>query len=178
MITRPRAGFRRRRSSNFPEFQGRNMKPIRKTCFAQRIRDELYARFDFRFVLEASRHVGRFISLSRASALTRGASSVLLLLCAGLSPAETGAARVETIVDGLPLSFEANVGQFDKRVKFLARGQDQRVFLTERGMVLVFQGRKASGGSAQAWVGLEFLRGSEDAKFEAVDELAAVTNYF
>lgn len=44
----------------------------------------------------------------------------------------------------LPLSFEANTGQVDERVKFLARVQGYNVFLTPTEAVMVFS-RPASG---------------------------------
>src|SRR5580704_8122300 len=43
----------------------------------------------------------------------------------------------------LPLSFEANEGQTDAKVKFLSRGIGQTLFLTVKGAVLTFGGRHA-----------------------------------
>ena len=44
----------------------------------------------------------------------------------------------------LPLSFEANHGQTDSRVKFLSRTNGYLLFLTGDEMVLTLTGRKAS----------------------------------
>src|SRR6266851_9972415 len=44
----------------------------------------------------------------------------------------------------LPLSFEANQGQTDSQVQFLARGGGYTLFLTSREAVLSLHGRKAS----------------------------------
>jgi hypothetical protein len=43
-----------------------------------------------------------------------------------------------------PLAFEANVGQTDKRVKFLARGQGYSLFLTDRDAVFVIRDQPAN----------------------------------
>lgn len=45
----------------------------------------------------------------------------------------------------LPLTFEANQGQTDSRVKFLSRGRGFTVFLTSREAVLALLGRSAGG---------------------------------
>src|SRR5258705_13947283 len=45
-------------------------------------------------------------------------------------------AKMKEAYGFLPLSFEANAGQTDRRVKFLARGQGYGLFLTSNGAVL------------------------------------------
>ena len=44
----------------------------------------------------------------------------------------------------LPLQFEANQGQVDEQVRFLARGPGYRLFLTVSESVLVLQQREAT----------------------------------
>src|SRR5262245_54260999 len=44
--------------------------------------------------------------------------------------------RIEQIYGKLPMRFEANEGQTDERVKFIARGAGYAVFLTGNGAVL------------------------------------------
>jgi len=128
--------------------------------------------------------------ITGTSVLTHGALS-FLLLCAGISQAQTtlpvaalearsaggaSAARVEYIPQKLPLSFEINKGQFDRRVKFLARGQGRNVFLTAKGMVVALgKSERVAPGSV---VRLEFQDGNSTARFEGVDQLDTITNYF
>src|ERR1700750_3095135 len=52
----------------------------------------------------------------------------------------------------LPLSFEANQGQTDSRVKFLSRGQGYSLFLTQKEAVLALkkQGKGVSPGTGSA----------------------------
>src|ERR1700751_2917573 len=47
-----------------------------------------------------------------------------------------GSSRAQASYEQLPLTFEANWGQTDARVKFLARGSGYTVFLTAGKMVL------------------------------------------
>ncbi len=154
------------------------MKSTRLSCLAQRALG-LCARFVHQ-AADVVRHTGP------CAALTPSAFPVLLLLCAGLSHAQTAlqvasasgvnAARTESVLDKLPLSFEINQGQFDKRVKFLARGQRQRVFVTSEGIVLGLQNGGRSGASAV--VRLEFRGGNKGAALQGIDRLETITNYF
>ena len=56
----------------------------------------------------------------------------------------SAAARLQRAFGRLPMSFETNRGQTDRRVDFVARGQGYTLFLTPRGSVLslVSQGRR------------------------------------
>src|SRR2546426_9766879 len=47
-----------------------------------------------------------------------------------------GKARLDELVGNLPLAFEANVGQADKRVKFVARGAQSSLCLNSNGATL------------------------------------------
>ncbi len=75
--------------------------------------------------------------------------SLLLILCAASSPAGTDRSasivppKLTKAYGGLPLAFEANQGQSDPRVKFLARGAGYTVFITGDGAVLSFRERPA-----------------------------------
>ena len=55
-------------------------------------------------------------------------------------------ARAIRTLTRLPLHFEANQGQTDARVKFLARGAGYAVHLTAREVVITFQADSARGG--------------------------------
>ncbi len=57
-------------------------------------------------------------------------------------------ARVAEAYGKLPLSFEANQGQTDPRVKFLARGGDYTLFLTNSEAVLDLGGKRQGIGPA------------------------------
>jgi hypothetical protein len=52
----------------------------------------------------------------------------------------------------LPMSFEANQGQRDARVKFLARGRGYNLFLTPTEAVLALQQSKSKGRNEDAAV--------------------------
>ena len=55
------------------------------------------------------------------------------------SAPEPNKTRLQQAYGTLPLRFEANQGQADKQVKFLARGQGYNLFLTATGAVLRLQ---------------------------------------
>jgi hypothetical protein len=86
----------------------------------------------------------------------------------------------------LPLSFEANRGQTDPRVTFLAHGQGYTVFLTATEAVLALQ--KPVGPTSQpmvsqpaptqAVVRLQFVGANPRATVTGLDELPGKINYF
>lgn len=82
----------------------------------------------------------------------------------------------------LPLRFEANVGQSDARVRFLARAPGSSVFLTSTGATLALtppapmRGARARG-SRSAVVGLGLVGADHAARMSGVDLQPGVTNY-
>ena len=74
----------------------------------------------------------------------------------------------------LPMSFEPNVGQVDKRVNYFARGAGYTIFLTKDETVLSLQGRQ----HGSAVVRLNFGAPYHAAKIEPLDELLGKSNYF
>src|SRR5918992_2101694 len=71
----------------------------------------------------------------------------LLLSAPGGIPEAAGRSGPASFADGaLPLSFEANRGQTDPAVKFLARGADQIIFLTSTEAVSVLTRREGARG--------------------------------
>jgi hypothetical protein len=95
----------------------------------------------------------------------------------------------------LPLSFEANQGQTDKRVKFLARGGGYTLFLTGREAVLALRRPVGKDDKPIGKVGLEEGRGNTETERSTVlrvklvgakrgvavrgeEELAGKSNYF
>jgi YVTN family beta-propeller protein len=70
----------------------------------------------------------------------------------------------------LPLSFEANEGQTDAKVKFLSRGTGQTLFLTTNGAVLTFSGRHA--------LQLNLVGANLNGRINGLDRLPGYSNYF
>ena len=73
----------------------------------------------------------------------------------------------------LPLRFEANRGQVDEQVKFLARGAGYTVFLTSTDAVLSLR----QGRSERAVIRVKPVGASAAAQIVADGELAGVVNY-
>lgn len=81
-------------------------------------------------------------------------------------------APVQVSFAKLPLGFEANQGQTDPSVKFLARGSGYGLFLTEKEAVLVLQAKKSAS------VVKMHLAGSDpSATSQASNELPGKSNY-
>lgn len=87
----------------------------------------------------------------------------------------------------LPLSFEANTGQTDARVKFLSRGSNYGLYLTSDEAVMVFRSHKQpdnkiknahSLAKRREVVRMKLVGADKDAKPEGLDELPGKTNYF
>jgi len=73
----------------------------------------------------------------------------------------------------LPLAFERNAGQSDSEVKFLTRGQNGTLWLTEQGPVLSLADK-----SQLAVLRLRFQGGNRSPKIEGVNQTGGVSNYF
>jgi hypothetical protein len=105
-------------------------------------------------------------------------------------------ARILDSYGKLPLSFEANHGQADKRVKFLSRTGGYTLFLTGDEAVLALNGKRAStnkskiapaahtfpSGMAATKAGgvlrMKLRNANPAAKVTGLDELAGTSNYF
>ena len=74
----------------------------------------------------------------------------------------------------LPLSFEANQGQTDERVQFLARGDGYSLFLTPTESVLALRGPAAPGRVLR----MELLGGDPTTPATGLDELPGKSHYF
>jgi hypothetical protein len=72
----------------------------------------------------------------------------------------------------LPMSFEANRGQADGSVKFLARGSGYGLYLTPSEAALVFGGRGVSA------VQMKFAGANPNAQIAGADRLPGHSNYF
>lgn len=97
-------------------------------------------------------------------------------------------AAVQSEYAELPLAFEANAGQTDRQVDFLARGAGYTAYLTAGGAVLDLQpavspaggdAAAASGGpAAGAAIRMQFVGAKPDANVTGLDKQQAVSNYF
>lgn len=113
------------------------------------------------------------------------------------SSAQAGAANQTQLLERygkLPLSFEANGGQSDARVKFLSRGAGYTLFLTHDGAVLSVQEQESEDKEqpilrdpsqlahheprTYATLRMQLLGANPQASVSGVDELPGKTNYF
>jgi hypothetical protein len=86
----------------------------------------------------------------------------------------------------LPLSFEANNGQTDSRVKFTSRGRDYALFLTRNEAVLELPAGKSKLETGNSKMGftdarvlqMELKGANPQARVEGIDELPGKSNYF
>jgi len=120
-------------------------------------------------------------------AVTHGAGRAT----ASEKPATTSAAdaatkaRVEENYGKLPLSFEANKGQTDPRVKFLSRGQGYSFFLTPNEAVMTLGSRpeaKEQGARAKketsATLRIKLVDANQQPRVIGMEEQAGKSNYF
>jgi hypothetical protein len=78
----------------------------------------------------------------------------------------------------LPLTFEANVGQTDGRVKYISRGAGYTLFLTAENEAVVSLARITSKGERQATAVRMSLQGSKQTAIQALDRQATISNYY
>src|SRR5207245_9417821 len=83
-------------------------------------------------------------------------------------------ARAQAAYARVPLAFEPNVGQSDRRVRFLARGPGAGVFFTPNEAVLALAGRRKGAGAA---LRLRFP-GAAHPVLHALQRLPGKVNYF
>lgn len=114
----------------------------------------------------------------------------------GKAPAITTAsnkasrARVQETLARLPLSFEANVGQVDRQVHFLARGPRCELFLTSQEAVFVLQKTEArvaddairianlAGSPAAAVLRMKLAGANSQSPSDGLEPLPGKKNYF
>src|SRR5688572_25139265 len=85
-------------------------------------------------------------------------------------------ARAGEAYGNLPLSFEANAGQADSRVKFLSRGSGYGLFLTQNEAVIALRPGRAGGASAVLRMSL--AGANAEPRLTATGELPGKSNYF
>jgi hypothetical protein len=96
-------------------------------------------------------------------------------LIATLALVQAHAATPRDLAHSLPIVFEPNAGRWDPQVKFSARTDNYRVFLTARGAEL-----SASQPSADhpRTVSISMLNANPQAEVSGADELRCQTSYF
>lgn len=82
----------------------------------------------------------------------------------------------------LPMMFQANAGQTDERVKFMARGAGYSLFLTPTESVFVMSRRghdsEIARSESQAVLRMKLVGGNARAAVTGVEEMAGKANYF
>jgi uncharacterized protein (TIGR03437 family) len=101
------------------------------------------------------------------------------------APGATARAHVSAAYGRLPLSFEANAGQADARVKFLARGDGYGLFIAGNEAVFRLRGAGAAGDAdepdgarRQATLRMRFVGGNPEPRAEGVEQLPGRGHYF
>ncbi len=90
--------------------------------------------------------------------------------------AQDSRARLLTALSKLPLRFEANVGQSDARVKFLARGTGYSLFLTSDGATMGLRHRSSSSLRTE-FVRMRLAGANENAAIGGTELLPGKSNY-
>lgn len=104
---------------------------------------------------------------TRAAAIVPGSNAA--------SAASTASARARARYASLPIMFEANQGQSDPRVKFIAHGAGATLYLT--GSEAVLQLQRSARTSHSSLLRLQFLGASPKTQLSGGDELRARSNY-
>lgn len=88
-------------------------------------------------------------------------------------------ARVRQARGRLPLSFEANAGQFDSQVRFYSRGDGYNLFLTPNEAVLALRNEKSKdGANPQSVVRMKLAGANGSPRMEGIESLSGKSNYF
>ncbi len=86
-------------------------------------------------------------------------------------------ARAQALSAKLPLAFEANLGQTDKSVAYMAHGSGYGLFLTAKEAVLALQGQGKQGTKTSA-VRMQLEGSAAQPKVSGIDALPGKSNYF
>jgi hypothetical protein len=117
------------------------------------------------------------------AAVTGLLSMATVLVAQSAAPTDAGRAKLIQTYVKLPISFEANQGQTDERVKFTARGAGYALFLTSDGATLLLneaQGAPATGENRgqNAILTMRLLGANQGATVAGLEQLPGKTNYF
>jgi hypothetical protein len=102
-------------------------------------------------------------------------STLTTAACGTLQPDTGTQVRMSQTYGKLPLHFEANKGQIDEQVKFLARGKGHTIFLTPSETVLVFAQREHNARTA---LRMTFVGANPEPRLVGAEELPGKANYF
>src|SRR5579862_9692217 len=106
----------------------------------------------------------------------RRASLVLAALCLAAGDL-SGSERFSAAYANLPITFEANVGQADAGVEFLAHGPNGNLLLTRSEAWLTLR-RNSKDGEPLRRIGLSVRGGNPNPRLEGLDPLPGKANYF
>jgi hypothetical protein len=101
-----------------------------------------------------------------------------------LAPADLLSAQAQLAYGQLPVRFEANVGQTDAQVQYLARGSGYALFLTGNGAVLSLTNTPATAAdgtpasSTGVVLAMNLVGANPQAQVAGQDPLPGTTNYF
>jgi len=110
-------------------------------------------------------------------------SMATVLIAQPAAPADPGRAKLIQPYIKLPISFEANQGQTDERVKYLARGAGYALFLTGDGATLLLKDAQAArtrdeNRGEDAVLTMRFVGANQDATVTSLEGLPGKSNYF
>src|SRR5207237_1436244 len=100
---------------------------------------------------------------------------------ASVTPAKSDAAsrvKLSETYGKLPLRVEANQGQTDEQVKFLARGRRYTLFLASSEAVLVFTRSEESGRAIRTVLRMTLVGANPEPRLVGAEELPGKVNYF
>lgn len=89
----------------------------------------------------------------------------------------TPAPQVDKKFGAVPLSFELNEGQTDKRVRFIARGRGYGLFLTSDEVVFALRNASTTDEAGDI-VRMRLVGARKPSRIEGLDKLPGISNYF
>src|SRR5712692_3987069 len=95
-----------------------------------------------------------------------------------VTPESAAKARLSESYGKLPLSFEANHGQSNPKVKFLSRGSGYSLFLTSNEAVLVLSRPEAGASRKNAVLRMRMVNANPQPQVAGRDELPGKSHYF
>ena len=87
-------------------------------------------------------------------------------------------AKIQASIADLPLSFIANAGQEDAKVRFIVKAAKQTVFFTPQEIVLAASEKPEGEDICNSVVRLRFAPANRKAKVEGGEPLPGVANFF
>ena len=104
----------------------------------------------------------------------RACANLLFVLSLGVSPTVLADAHTRTLLGGLPLHFEPNLGHTDSDVLFQARGRGHAIYFTADSVVFAMQ--DAAGRAAD--IRMELVGVNRDSIPSGLEKMPGQSNYF